>query len=128
MARTKKPRIICALPKFLQFAPTNKPVCESVRLTFDEFESLRLHDLEHLNQEEVAKQMNVSRPTVTDMLSSAHEKVADALFSGKQIILEHDGCTVCENGCGCPHALANDCRKKHRCGASCRNGRKCEPI
>ena len=128
MARTKKARTICAIPRFRRFSPTDSPSKATVRLTYDEFEVLRLHDLEHFTQEEAAKQMQVSRPTVTEMLTTAHAKIADALTNGKQIVLEHGGCVVCEIGRSCPEASGECCAKKHRCGASCRCGRIQEPL
>ena len=127
MARIKKPRTICAVPRFRRFSPLDSPSRSTVRLTYDEFEVLRLHDLEHFTQEEAAKQMQVSRPTVTEMLTVAHGKIADALVNGKQIVLEHGGCEVCEIGLGCPKEKHECCAKKHRCGASCRFGGKQEP-
>ena len=121
MARIKKIRTICAAPRFRWFSPADLTAAETVRLTYDEYEVLRLHDLEHLTQEAVARQMQVSRPTVTEMLASAHQKVADALTNGKQIVFMHSGCTVCEIGKNCPKATEKGCPQKHRCGASCRN-------
>ena len=120
MARTKKPRTICAKPMFCRFAPTDAAYRDSVCLTFDEYEVLRLHDLEHLTQETAAKQMQVSRPTVTEMLISAHEKLADALVTGKQILLIQAGCEVCAIGRACPKAESGECEKRRACGASCR--------
>ncbi len=119
MARTKKTRTICALPRFRRFSPVDSTATARVRLTFDEYEVLRLHDLEHFTQEETAIQMQISRPTVTEMLNSAHQKVADALTNGKTIIFEPGKCEVCPIGAAC--ALKNGgCPKLHRCGASCR--------
>ena len=123
MARTKKTRTICSMPRFRRFSPVDSPSRSTVRLTYDEFEVLRLHDLEHFTQEEAAKQMQISRPTVTEMLTVAHSKVADALVNGKQIVLEHGGCVICAIGADCPKIQSGEpCHKKHRCGASCRLG------
>ena len=122
MARTKKTRTICALPRFRRFSPTDFQPTETVRLTFDEYEVLRLHDLEHFTQEEAAEQMQVSRPTVTEMLNSAHQKIADAVTNGKQIVFEHGKCVVCKIGAECPIQAGTACAKRHRCGASCRCG------
>ena len=54
-------------------------------MTVEELESIRLKDLEGLNQEESAKKMNVSQPTFNRILSSARRKIADALVNGKSI-------------------------------------------
>ncbi len=61
---------------------------EQVALTIDEFEALRLADLEGLYQEQAAEQMNVSRQTFGRILEVAHKKVADALVHGKALSIE----------------------------------------
>ncbi len=64
---------------------------QGVCLTVDEFEAVRLYDLEGLEQSEVALRMNVHRSTVSRMLDSAHKKIADALVNIKAIKIE-GGC------------------------------------
>jgi predicted DNA-binding protein (UPF0251 family) len=49
---------------------------------------MRLADFLEMTQEEVAQQMQVSRPTVTRMLSRAHRVVAEALVHGKAICIQ----------------------------------------
>lgn len=120
MARPKKARVICSSPRHQQFVPVGHKSPDPVRLEHDEYEVLRLHDLEHLTQTEVANQMLVSRPTVTLLLNSAHEKIADALVNGRAIVIDGGNCSVCEIGCACPTEKADDCPKRHRCAASCR--------
>jgi uncharacterized protein len=61
---------------------------EVVVMTLDEFEALRLSDLEGLYQEQAAAQMNVSRATFGRILHSAHRKVADAIVHGKAMRIE----------------------------------------
>ena len=122
MPRNKKKRTICATPCFCRFSPVDHPPRGTVKLTYDEYEVLRLHDLEHLQQEEVARQMRGARTSVTGILLSAHEKLAAALHEGRQIVLEHGDCTVCEIGRSCPRAADGSCAIRHRCGAVCSNG------
>ena len=57
-------------------------------LTLDEFEALRLADLDRLYQEQAAAQMNVSRPTFSRIIEAARGKVADALVHGKALRIE----------------------------------------
>jgi predicted DNA-binding protein (UPF0251 family) len=79
------------------FKPQGIPLrsLEHTVITIDEMEAMRLSDFLGLNQEEVAKQMQVSRPTVTRMLARAHKAVADALAHGKAIRIEGgDYCLV----------------------------------
>jgi predicted DNA-binding protein (UPF0251 family) len=61
---------------------------EDVRLTVDEFEAIRLADLENLYQEQAAEKMNISRQTFGRIIDSAHRKVAEALVQGKALKIE----------------------------------------
>jgi len=56
-------------------------------MTLDEFEAIRLADLDGLYQEKAAEQMNVSRPTFSRIVESAHRKLADALVHGKALVI-----------------------------------------
>ena len=120
MARPKKARVICAAPKHRLFSPTGIKNADTVHLADDEYEVFRLHDLEHLTQSQVADQMLIARTTVTALLYSAHEKLADAIVNGKRIVIEGGSCDVCKIGKACPKANGTCCHKKHRCAASCR--------
>ena len=57
-------------------------------LTVDEFEAVRLKDLEGLEQEECAKKMDISQPTFHRLVLSARKKIADAIVNGKAIKIE----------------------------------------
>ena len=57
-------------------------------MALDEFEAMRLADLDGLYQEQAAGQMNVSRPTFSRIIDSAHRKMADALVHGKALRIE----------------------------------------
>jgi predicted DNA-binding protein (UPF0251 family) len=57
-------------------------------LTLDEFEAIRLADLEGLYQEQAAERMSVSRPTFGRILVAAHRKVAEALVHGDTLRIE----------------------------------------
>ena len=126
MARPKKARVICSTPRHHFFSPIVLDSDETVYMEADEYEVLRLHDLEHLSQAEVAAQMLISRPTVTMLLASAHEKMADALVNGKPIEIVSGNCEVCEIGCACPEEKKNSCTKRQRCAASCRYAKECQ--
>ncbi len=60
---------------------------ESV-VSVDEFEAVRLKDLEGLEQEECAKKMNISQPTFHRLVVSSRKKITDALVNGKAIRIE----------------------------------------
>jgi predicted DNA-binding protein (UPF0251 family) len=61
---------------------------EEVILFVDEYEAVRLKDLEGLKQEECAKKMNISQPTFHRLVVSARKKIADAIINGKAIRIE----------------------------------------
>ena len=90
MSRPRKCRWITSEPNVTMFKPRGIPTTEleTVALAVDEFEALRLKDLEGLEQEDVAAKMNVSQPTLHRILESAHRKTADTLVHGKALVIE----------------------------------------
>jgi predicted DNA-binding protein (UPF0251 family) len=54
-------------------------------LTIEETEALRLKNVEGLSQDEGAKRMNTSQSTFQRILSSAYNKISDAIINGKAI-------------------------------------------
>jgi len=83
-------RRIAGRPAAPVFKPIGIPVVElaEVVMTLDEFEAMRLADLDGLYQEQAAEQMNVSRPTFSRIIESAHRKVADVLVHGHALRIE----------------------------------------
>ncbi|NMB78533.1 MAG: DUF134 domain-containing protein [Methanomicrobiales archaeon] len=77
-------------PSFTAFSPveTTTPVSEEAVLSVDEFEAVRLKDLEGLDQSECAHLMEISQPTFHRLVISARRKIADALTHGKTIKIE----------------------------------------
>ena len=67
MARPRRCRRICEEPHYDSFSPSGIAAAEAVHLTVDEYEVLRLIDLEKLTHEQCAAQIGVSRATVTNM-------------------------------------------------------------
>ena len=61
---------------------------EEVSLGMDEFEAIRLADLEGLYQEKAAEKMKISRQTFGNIINSAHKKIADALTKAKALKIE----------------------------------------
>lgn len=61
---------------------------KNASLTVDEFEAIRLKDLEGLEQAKAAESMGISQPTFSRVIESARKKVADALVNGKAIRIE----------------------------------------
>jgi predicted DNA-binding protein (UPF0251 family) len=94
--RPKKTRFVKCEPGEKCFRPLCKPLngLEGVILTIDEYEAVRLSDLEGFTQEETAKKMRVHRSTVSRILTSAHRKIADALVNVKAIRIEGGSCKI----------------------------------
>jgi len=90
LPRPRKWRCIGFAPNVTYFKPKGVPACslEEVGVSLEEAESLRLRDLEGLEQEECAKRMKISRPTFHRILTGARKKVSDALLNGKAIRIE----------------------------------------
>ena len=87
MARTPKCRKICNFPDYYSFIPedTEKKNIETIVLSLDEFEAIRLLDYEGKTQEECAVSMGVARTTVTAMYENARKKLISAVVEGKRL-------------------------------------------
>ncbi len=90
MPRPRRRRRIRRWPDITFFRPegVKESYLEESILTVDEFEAVRLKDLEGLDQEEAAKKMNISQPTFHRLITSARKKIADAIVKGKAIKIE----------------------------------------
>jgi predicted DNA-binding protein (UPF0251 family) len=90
MPRPMKWRRVASIPAVSYFKPAGVPmrIVEEVALSVEEAEAIRLKDLEGLDQESGAEKMNISRQTFQRVLSSARQKIADALLNGKAIRIE----------------------------------------
>ena len=83
MARPKRCRRVCFEPVFNQYGPYGMKDNEELILNVDEFEVIRLIDFEKKTHEQCAKQMDISRTTVTEIYEKARYKIADSLVNGK---------------------------------------------
>ncbi len=96
MSRRRRCRRICEKPDYEGFIPEGIPSREQVILRVEEYEAIRLIDLEKLTHEECGRQMGVSRTTVTEMYEAAREKLADCIVNGKPLLISGGDYTVCE--------------------------------
>ncbi|MFH1398690.1 MAG: DUF134 domain-containing protein [Candidatus Woesearchaeota archaeon] len=90
MVRPRRCRRVGFDPEITYFKPRGVPLAglaESI-LTVDEFEAVRLKDLEGFEQEECARKMDISQPTFHRLILSARRKVADAIVNGKALKIE----------------------------------------
>ncbi len=98
MARPRKWRRVCCLPETNLFGPLNKKFFEEdpIVMTVEEYETIRLIDLEGMTQEECAERMNVARTTVQRIYSEAREKIAKSLVNGKILKIEGGDYKLCD--------------------------------
>lgn len=101
MARPQRSRRICHRPKFTEFSPAGHAEPEIVELTLDEYETIRIVDLENATHEQCAERMDISRTTVTEIYASARSKIADAIVNGKSIVISGGRYRLCEGDAEC---------------------------
>jgi len=106
MPRPMKCRKVCCLPKNDGFVPIRR--CEdkdeTVFITVDEYETIRLIDNEGFLQEECGEYMKVARTTVQQIYTNARKKIAHALVNGLAIKIEGGDYRLCdgkEQFCDC---------------------------
>lgn len=96
MARPRKRRRVCGMPNYRVFGPLNGNIDdEYIILSIEEYEVIRLIDLEGLEQGECAERMEVARSTVQRMYQEAKRKVADSLVNGKVLRIEGGDYIIC---------------------------------
>ena len=90
MARPKLCRKIEFNPNITYFKPQGVPLreLEVVDLTLEEIEALRLKNIKGMDQIEAAEKMGTSQSTFQRILTSAYQKISDALINGKAIKIE----------------------------------------
>lgn len=101
MARPRKYRNVCGFPDNSRFGPLGMEEHENkfIIMPIDQYETVRLIDLEGLTQEECAVQMNIARTTVQRIYSEARKNLAEALVEGKVLKIEGGDYKLC-NGKG----------------------------
>jgi len=108
MTRPSKCRTVCVAPGCRVFSARGGSGGQ-VELELDELETLRLADLEGLEQDAAAERMGVSRGTFQRILYSARKKAADALTNGKGIRIFGGNCEIASKPCGAK-ACCSKCR------------------
>lgn len=107
MPRGMKCRNVCFEPENTLFLPENGTV-ESITITLEEFEAIRLVDREGFDQSTASEQMNISRGTFQRILYAARYKIADALTEGYAIQIQ-----------GGSYQLSGECTKRNSCCKKC---------
>jgi len=114
MSRPKKWRSVCCLPINNKFGPLDSPANTEnfINMTIDEYETIRLIDLEEFTQEKCASQMNIARTTVQGIYNNARKKIAQSLVNGKFLFIKGGEYRLCDN---LEKIRTGNCRR-HRCG------------
>ena len=103
MPRPCKRRRVCAMPGCGRFGPMEDmgDLRPAVTMTVDEYESIRLIDLEGLTQEACAERMNVARTTAQAIYNSARRKLAECLVSGRELHIGGGDYVLCDSDESC---------------------------
>lgn len=109
MARPQKCRNVCREPEHSYFIPDGIACSGNVILSVDEYETIRLMDREQKTHEEAARQMGISRTTVTEIYENARRKIAESIVDGKVLVISGGNYRICGG------------RSKDRCDKSCRH-------
>ena len=96
MPRPSKSRRICQVPSCDRFGPMNGAADAAVMMTVDEYETIRLIDLEGMTQEQCAEQMDIARTTVQAIYSSARLKLARCLVNRMELTIEGGDYVLCD--------------------------------
>ena len=95
MPRPPRCRRICGVPQVDTFCPNGCENTEPILLTLDEYEVIRLVDLEQQTHEQCAAQMDISRSTVQEIYESARSKIAAYLVHGKPLHITGGNYRIC---------------------------------
>ena len=113
MPRPRKGKKVCCLPEINLYGPLKlqRETNKCILMTVEEYETIRLIDLEKLTQEECGERMQVARTTIQKIYTDAREKVAESLVNGCILKIE-----------GGDYQLYSEIEKPMGCG-SCRRSR-----
>ena len=114
MPRPCKRRRVCGHPLCGQFGPAGQSPAEAgIVMGLDEFEAIRLIDLEGLTQEQCAAQMSVARTTVQAIYSAARRKLAQCLVEGRGLSISGGDYVLCDAQAAA-HCPGRGCRGRCR--------------
>ena len=99
MVRPKRCRRVGFQPNITYFKPAGVRIKEldEVILAIDEFEAVRLKDLQGLDQDKCSGKMKISQPTFHRLVLSARKKIADAIVNGKAIRIQGGNYSLSKN-------------------------------
>ena len=94
MPRKKINRMVLQPPLYSDFKPVGVTArdLETIELSLDEYEAIRLADFSNMDHAEAASEMEISRSTFTRLIEKARYKLASFIIQGK--LLRIDGGNV----------------------------------
>jgi len=106
MPRPRKWRKVCCMPQNKIYAPVGAEVFDEnyINMSVEEYETIRLIDLQGFTQEETAEQMRIARTTVQRIYFEARKKLAELIVNGKVLKIgggDYKLCDGLEINCGC---------------------------
>lgn len=110
MRKPYRQRRVSAPPEFQFFKPSGIPRRElqTITLSIDEYEAIRLADHRGLEHKEAAQKMNISRPTFTRLIEKARKKVAIAIVDGMELAIQGGNVDFVKN-----HHRCRNCGETH---------------
>ena len=113
MPRPLRCRRICGTPQIDTFAPERVQDVTPIVLTLDEYEVIRLEDLDQRTHEQCAAQMDISRSTVQEIYETARRKIAACLVCGKPLHITGGNYRICG---GREYAHCGRCHRMQKSG------------
>lgn len=108
MARPPIAKRVCKQPLYVGFTPLGREAGgDVISITVDEYEAIRLIDLEGVSREECARRMDIARTTAQSIYNSARVKIADSIVHGRELHIEGGAFSLCDGSAQCP-----DCGRK----------------
>jgi len=100
MGRPKKRRCCRRYSADRVYKPQGIPLrhLPTTQISLDQFEGLRLCDVEQLEQEEAGRRMGVSRGTIQRMLYDARKKIVEATIENHAILINVQQSEACDVG------------------------------
>ena len=122
MPRPPRCRRICGVPQVDTFCPNGCENTEPILLTLDEYEVIRLVDLEQQTHEQCAAQMDISRSTVQEIYESARRKIAACLVHGKPLHITGGNYRICggQKAAHCGHCCRIQRANREKSGKTCK--------
>lgn len=104
LPRCKKHRCCRSFGDEIVYKPIAVSLSETdtILIEFDEFEAMRLCDLDSLDQITAGERMGVSRGTIQRLLTSGRRKVVEALLAGRAIRIKNQEGVKCDEDL-CPN-------------------------